>query len=510
MNIMKLSSNFFTSAGLTPYKHILITESEIPGFYAIPPSQQDMATNLYKSGMYLYANSAKRVASPSDFSLSLGAYLYTSSSTPTGYRSDGGKTSCWTSTFGRNNTYAYMVTQGNMVSEATNTVEAYGFRPMITINYTSSASYSSLSSLAERFPTAISYEDGVYLIHSYAGLTYLSAYTNYMIAGENILKEKIALACDIDCGGAWMKAIKNFSGVFDGRGHAIKDLNIIGEYSGFIGESYGGEVRNLYLLDVNIEGTVAGAIMGKAYGASSDNIMYRYPPTSFASSVIQNVYFEGGSVNGNMISGGVAGLVGGGYGLPALSVYETAVILDGISASDNPLTAAFVGMGVNDTIEVLIYPSSSSKVKRSGTFYMENSYVWSWTTPYAYSSNCGATFKNAYHTYLTVDAIKFGGPYGNYDWGSEDVSDVWVRYGFSADLGPTLRWLLLPEVSQSLPAQTKTELLSKLTNGFNVFEVTEDTLESLPGLPGSVGPDIRDLVPPGTIIPVPPPSIRPT
>ncbi len=374
-----------------------------------------------------------------------------------------------------------------------------------------------------------------YHIKSFYGLRLLSSYTNNLVNSDDTKNEiystmKFYLDNNIDCGGKAMLAIKNFSGVFDGQNYSISNLNITGDYAGFIGECYGGDVKNLHLLNVNIDGIVAGAVMGKAYAAPPDVFyLHPYAPTSYTSksSVISNVLFEGGYIHGKTISGGFAGLCGGASASASLAIYKSAVhqhaYMD-TSTRDRPevLTAAFVGMGISDTVTVYYTkeaeptrPSitdpgpklSTAKVTRYGSFYIENSYVLANTTPYSYSSNCGATFLNAYHTYTTIDAVKHGGPFGYYDWGTEDVSDVWVRYGYSDYIGPVLRDFLSPEISQSLPAQSQSVLLSKLSSGFNVLEVTEDMFDDSTLFPKDM-PGF-DLIP-DIVVPKPPPSIIPT
>jgi hypothetical protein len=82
----------------------------------------------------------------------------------------------------------------------------------------------------------------------------------------------------------------SFSGIFDGKGHTISRLTIIGvEYLGLFGSAVGGEIRNLGVVDVNITGS--GDHVGGLVGRSGD---------------MENCYSTG-SVSGTWSVGGLVG-----------------------------------------------------------------------------------------------------------------------------------------------------------------------------------------------------------
>ncbi|UCF08881.1 MAG: hypothetical protein JSW28_04095, partial [Thermoplasmata archaeon] len=90
-----------------------------------------------------------------------------------------------------------------------------------------------------------------------------------------------------------------FAGVFDGNGHTISNFTYDSndrDYIGLFGHVYGGDIKNLGLIDPNVDagtGECVGALVGWLYNGN-----------------ISDCYVEGGSVKGYSYIGGLVGTVG--------------------------------------------------------------------------------------------------------------------------------------------------------------------------------------------------------
>lgn len=118
---------------------------------------------------------------------------------------------------------------------------------------------------------------------------------NYVLMNDIDLSET-KQGGKLDSGNGW-KPIPNFSGILDGNGHYIKNMNIYGmvEYAGLFAKLYG-TVRNLAMINVSIsvEGEYAGGIAG---------VVQRF---NYESAQVYNCYVTG-KIEGNRCSGGIAG-----------------------------------------------------------------------------------------------------------------------------------------------------------------------------------------------------------
>ncbi len=85
-----------------------------------------------------------------------------------------------------------------------------------------------------------------------------------------------------------------FSGAFDGNGHTISNFNYTGISGGVFGWVEGAEIKNLTLIDPNINSTRGGIRIGSLVG-------YLYDAT------VENCHVEGGQVTGGFRVGGLAG-----------------------------------------------------------------------------------------------------------------------------------------------------------------------------------------------------------
>ena len=118
--------------------------------------------------------------------------------------------------------------------------------------------------------------------------------------GESSLRNPVncTLAADIDMTGQnWTPIMTGYApqynGVFDGNGHTI-----IGLGNCLLEENYGGEVRNLTL--VNPTGL---ALPGSSFSAGA--------VAGWNDGIIENCHVVGGSVKGDVFSGGIVGINGG-------------------------------------------------------------------------------------------------------------------------------------------------------------------------------------------------------
>lgn len=103
---------------------------------------------------------------------------------------------------------------------------------------------------------------------------------------------KVRLTRDLDLAGATGLFLPTFNGQFDGAGHTISDLTLLGgnraPYAGLVGANTG-TIRNLKLVDARVAGQVAGGIAGANLGT------------------IQNTSVSG-RVTGTEAGGGLVGL----------------------------------------------------------------------------------------------------------------------------------------------------------------------------------------------------------
>src|SRR6476620_7923537 len=82
------------------------------------------------------------------------------------------------------------------------------------------------------------------------------------------------LGRDIDMTGVSFAPMYFFRSAFDGRGHVIRNLTIrsSGGQVGLFGEMLGGEIRNVGLINVQIEGgDETGALVGNIYNGTVRN-----------------------------------------------------------------------------------------------------------------------------------------------------------------------------------------------------------------------------------------------
>jgi hypothetical protein len=138
-----------------------------------------------------------------------------------------------------------------------------------------------------------------YSISSVAELQKLADYVN---SGKDTSGVEFVLGADID-----LSSISNwtpigdsdgysFCGIFNGNGHVVKNLKIIGSYlfRGLFGRVENGVIKNFGIQDASVEGdTAVGILAGKDLGGS----------------IISNCYATG-SVVGMACVGGLIGLAG--------------------------------------------------------------------------------------------------------------------------------------------------------------------------------------------------------
>ncbi len=107
---------------------------------------------------------------------------------------------------------------------------------------------------------------------------------------------------DLDFDGVEMSPIENFSGVFDGGGHTLFNINIIngtGDYGGFFGTvSRTATIKNLMFSKVELAGTweIAGGLIGATKGevkTELKNYIYKYTMSDVTYNVnIDNIKFS--------------------------------------------------------------------------------------------------------------------------------------------------------------------------------------------------------------------------
>ncbi|MBO1900709.1 InlB B-repeat-containing protein [Leucobacter weissii] len=140
-----------------------------------------------------------------------------------------------------------------------------------------------------------------YRIDSVADLDAAAAFVNADAAGSGAAAARYRLTEDLDYGGAAFAGFTRFSGVFDGAGHAVSDLEIVAEGNpgaGFFAELVGAEVTGLTLADVDITNTV---------GTSRAGII----AASAANSKIERNTILGGSVTLDFATGANNGQAAG-------------------------------------------------------------------------------------------------------------------------------------------------------------------------------------------------------
>jgi len=157
--------------------------------------------------------------------------------------------------------------------------------------------------------------------------------------------DSAVVAPDTDQDRSWYQGIP-FTGVFDGNGHIISHLTIVGKsYLGLFGISESGsKVKDLGVADVNIIGS-GGSVGGLAAVSSGD---------------VTGCYSTG-AVSGE---GSVGGLVGGNSGSIA-NCYSTCVVTDADPAA-NPWSQDSFGGLVGDNVNTF-HDSSGEPVVFAGT-----------------------------------------------------------------------------------------------------------------------------------------------
>ena len=173
--------------------------------------------------------------------------------------------------------------------------------------------------------------DGVYQLSTAEELVWFANEVNK--SGSKLKNASVVLEKDIDLDGmAWTPiGIKSgystyaFSGSFDGNGHTIKNLNVIGNnssgYFGLFGVVDGGTIQNL---------TVAGEVTVTADAAVGGIVGYFNGTSGVVENCINQV-----KVTGAQNVGGIAGQVYGGYSSSTTKAVRNCVNLAEIKSTGN-------------------------------------------------------------------------------------------------------------------------------------------------------------------------------
>lgn len=136
----------------------------------------------------------------------------------------------------------------------------------------------------------------------------------YMLMNDIDLTEATAVNGAFDVNGTGWRPINDFTGIFDGNGHAIKGLNMHGdadyEYAGLFGSiNYNAKIKNLRLIDCDINVTASEIRIGGICGYIDANT------SNDVDDIISNC-FVSGTITGTRAEavGGIAGYVYDNYG----------------------------------------------------------------------------------------------------------------------------------------------------------------------------------------------------
>ena len=195
------------------------------------------------------------------------------------------------------------------------------------------------STVATSFSGGNGTKDNPYLIKTGAELAY---FQQLLAEDEAVSYQKLyyALADDINLGSNKLDPIgieNSFSGNFDGRGHTIKNISIIGENDSTKTNYYGlfGNIEKANISNLNIDGikisvanpgiTKLGVLAGKIDNDDSENL------TTISNIAIKNIEIDltEATLEEESHVGSFIGEIGSNYNIKNISLYGT------IEASDN-------------------------------------------------------------------------------------------------------------------------------------------------------------------------------
>jgi len=190
-------------------------------------------------------------------------------------------------------------------------------------------------------------EEGVYEIYNAEQLCLLS---DMVAGGETFAGKTVRLMQDIDLKERSFRPIGgcgsgvNFSGIFDGNGHSVKNLMIFepsGEFVGFFGSVRNGEIRSFGIDSGIVTGSIGvGGLIGLGHNVTvtecynranviaakgfSGGLIGRLGGTCSVSNCYNNAYVDASDI----IAGGIVGFLAGGTKATIQNCYHTGTLTD--------------------------------------------------------------------------------------------------------------------------------------------------------------------------------------